>query len=162
MLSLHQLMRPISEENRQMMLNELSEWAGVVRINLQNHRSSTAEEVRKLAAGGLIEIGAHTVSHSPLSSLSHTDQQSEIVQSKADLEKILGTEVTSFSYPYGLKTDFSAESIAIVREAGFERACTNVTDAVSLRSHLLELPRFWIRDWSGEEFSRRVGRWLHD
>jgi peptidoglycan/xylan/chitin deacetylase (PgdA/CDA1 family) len=145
-------MRPISENNRQMILKELSEWAGVERVNLQNHRASTAEEIKKLAAGGLIEIGGHTVTHSPLSSLSRSDQQIEIVQSKTDLEKILGTEVTSFSYPYGLKTDFTPESIAIVREAGFERACTNVIDGVSLRSHLLELPRFWIRDWSGEEF----------
>jgi peptidoglycan/xylan/chitin deacetylase (PgdA/CDA1 family) len=162
MRSLHQQMKLISEENRQRMLKELSEWAGIGRINLQAHRSSTAEEVKKLADGGLIEIGGHTVNHPPLSFLSHPDQQLEIVQSKTDLEKILGTEVMSFSYPYGLKTDFTPESIAIVRNAGFERACTNVIDVISLRSHLLELPRFWVKDWGGEEFSKRVGRWLHD
>jgi peptidoglycan/xylan/chitin deacetylase (PgdA/CDA1 family) len=161
MRSLHQKMRSNSEENREMILKELSEWAGVARNNLQNHRSSTAEEIKRLAAGGLVEIGAHTVTHPTLSALSVPEQRKEIVQSKTDLEKILGTEVTSFSYPYGLKTDFTPESIEIVQEAGYERACTNVKDVVSLRSHLFELPRFWVRDWSGEEFSKRLGRWLH-
>jgi peptidoglycan/xylan/chitin deacetylase (PgdA/CDA1 family) len=159
---LHQQMRLISEENRQLMLKKLSEWAGVPLDSLNDHRSLTEEEIKMLAAGGLIEIGAHTVTHPPLSALSVPEQKKEIVQSKADLENILGTAVASFSYPYGLKTDFTSESIAIVREAGFERACTNVFDAVNQHSRLFELPRFWVRDWSGEEFSKRLGRWLHD
>ncbi|MHC4675974.1 MAG: polysaccharide deacetylase family protein [Planctomycetota bacterium] len=162
MRSLHQQMRAISEENRQMMLRKLSEWAGVEQNNLENHRSLTTEEIKKLAAGSLIEIGAHTVTHSPLSALSVPKQKVEIVQSKEDLEKILGTQVTSFSYPYGLKKDFTSESVTIVQESGFERACTNVVDVVNHRSRLFELPRFWVRDWSGEELSRRLGRWLHD
>jgi peptidoglycan/xylan/chitin deacetylase (PgdA/CDA1 family) len=53
------------------------------------------------AEGGLVEVGAHILTHSVLSTLPAATQRDEILESKACLEEIPGQPVTSFSYPYG-------------------------------------------------------------
>ena len=60
-------------------------------------------EVAKLADGGLIEIGAHTVNHPKLRLLSQAEQQQEISESKRRLEAVIGATVMSFAYPYGTR-----------------------------------------------------------
>ena len=61
----------------------------------------THDELRALAEGGLITIGAHTVTHPVLSTLTAEAAANEIRQSKQDLQQILGGDVVSFAYPYG-------------------------------------------------------------
>ena len=81
----------------------------------------SASELERLADGGLVALGAHTVTHPHLSSLPVPAQRNEIEASKAYLAEIVGRPVKDFSYPHG---DFSQETRALVRSAGFETACT--------------------------------------
>jgi len=66
------------------------------------------------------EIGAHTRTHLPLSTLTAAQQQDEIVGSLTDL-KTLGVNATSFAYPYG---EYNDTTLSIVGDAGFLSART--------------------------------------
>ena len=115
-----------------------------------------------LAQGGLIEIGAHTVTHSVLAALTPSSQREEIKESKRFLEELLGRKVASFAYPYGRRCDYSEQSVALVREAGFAHACSNFAGVVGRNSDLFQLPRVQVRDWDGDEFAGRLSAWLVD
>ncbi len=87
----------------------------------------SAAQKRAFVAAGW-EIGAHTMSHPRLSTLSLAQATAEIRQSKAALEAALGIEVVSFAYPYG---DCNAAVKEAVRAAGF--ALGIATDTGGLR-----------------------------
>jgi len=158
--SLHELLRPLPETERSHAVSELLSWAGLQLTPQATHGILSPEEVARLVEGGLIEIGAHTVTHPMLAALGAPAQRREIEQSKIRLEEILGRPVTSFSYPYGSPSDYTAETVALVREAGLICACSNFTDVVRLRTDRFQLPRALVRDWDGDEFARRLEEWF--
>ena len=87
---------------------------------LGRHRYMTADQVRDVAAAGMI-IGAHTVTHPDLSTLSAAAAQVEIAASKTALEALLGHPVVDFAYPAG---KFTAGVLSQVEQAGFRDAVT--------------------------------------
>lgn len=89
-------------------------------------RRLTPEEIVKIDATGLIEVGAHTTSHARLSVCTHEEQQVEIESSKDYLEELLGHKVTSFSYPYGTKGSYTQATRLFAKKAGFLGACTTM------------------------------------
>jgi len=116
----------------------------------------SVKEMIELAAQG--EIGAHTRSHTNLSTLSHADQKAEINDNLQRLRCITGQPVRSFAYPYGEFNDASSE---VVRELGFDLAFnasgTPITIGDIDRFHV---PRFEISNGiSLEEFIIRVKAW---
>lgn len=157
---IYRLLRELDAAERRAVLDRLASWCPEKPAIPNHRRPLTSKELGELAAGGLIDIGAHGMTHRPLSGLSDTEQYDEIARSKAVLEEALGTTVTSFSYPYGLEEDFTATTAALVERSGFELACTNVCDAVDRQTDPYRLPRFWVRDWEADRFRRLVGRWL--
>lgn len=68
-----------------------------------------------------VEVGAHTLSHPFLPTLSAEQQIEEISASKQRLEEITGNEVRSFAYPYGV---YNPETRRLVEEAGYQTATT--------------------------------------
>lgn len=66
----------------------------------REHGALTWSEVREIAAAG-IHIGAHSVTHRDLTTLSAADAQEEMRGSQAHLEDRLGRTVRTFAYPYG-------------------------------------------------------------
>ena len=150
-----QLMQPLPENQGQILLDALAAWAGGPRWVRASHRPMMADEVMVLAEGGLIEIGAHTVTHPSLPSLAQAAQLAEIAQSKAQAEALMGRPVTSFSYPHG---EYTPDTVALVREAGFTRACCSVAvGALTPHFDALQLPRLPVRNWDGGEFIARIG-----
>ncbi len=63
----------------------------------------TDQMVKNLYAGGN-EIGSHTVTHPDLTSLTTTQLDQELSQSKNTLQQLIGTPVGNFAAPYGLYT----------------------------------------------------------
>jgi peptidoglycan/xylan/chitin deacetylase (PgdA/CDA1 family) len=164
--SLCQLLRLLPEKDQQKALDDLFAWSGTESRSRPTHRALSPDEVLRLAEGGLVEVGAHTVSHPVLSALPAVAQQDEIKGSKAHLEGILSRVVTSFAYPYGPESDYAAETVAIVREAGFACACAGGRSiSASLfrrRPDRFQLHRVAVRDSDGEAFSRRLEGCFHD
>ena len=78
---------------------KLNHWAnqpgGIPSLKLLNWR-----QIREMD-GKCIEFGAHSVSHQHLDRLSEIELDTEILQSKTDIEDNLGGSVNVFAYPYG-------------------------------------------------------------
>ncbi|MCK4500130.1 polysaccharide deacetylase family protein [Candidatus Babeliales bacterium] len=160
--TLCQLLRPLPAEERQKVLEELRAWAGAESAGRPSYSALSSDEILRLTDSGLVEVGAHTVNHPVLSALPMFVQRAEIEKSKARLEKILGRPVTSFSYPYGSQSDYTAETGAGVQEAGFACACSNFPGLVRMGIDPYQLPRFLVRNWTGSEFERRLKTfWSH-
>lgn len=154
------LLRGMESEARRQVLEQLVAWAGLDANGRPDYRALTGDEVRVLVQDGLVEIGAHTVSHPVLSALPIEAQGAEIANSKWRLEGILGRPVTSFSYPFGGQGDYTTDTVKLVRDAGFDCACSNFPGLVRFDSDPYQLPRFLVRDWDGEEFARRLEGWF--
>lgn len=158
--SLWELLHPMTEGERQRVLHELRGWAGVEPAGRPSHHPLSLEEAVALARGGLVEVGAHTVTHPVLSTLPPASQRDEVLGSKARLEEILDRPVTSFAYPHGSKSDYTAETVGIVREAGFACSCSNFRGLVERSTDPFQLPRAHIQDWDGNKFAKRLSRWF--
>lgn len=81
------------------------------------------EQIREMADAG-IEFGAHTVSHPILSRLTIERQREEIVCSKRAIENSLSRPVSGFAYPNGRPEDYNDDSLALLKEAGYQWAVT--------------------------------------
>ena len=158
--SLWELMHPMTEAERQGVLAMLREWAGVEPTIRSEYRSLSPEELVALSQGGLVEIGAHTVTHPSLSSLPVASQRYEIRESKARLEETLGRPVRSFAYPYGQRSDYSAQTIDLVREAGYACSCSNFAGRVERSTDPFQLPRIFAQNWNRDNFAKQLQRWF--
>lgn len=109
-----------------------TEWAPHLR-----HRVMSAEQLQELHCAGW-EVGAHTLTHPSLPRLPIEQARHEIAGSRHALQQLLGAEVHSFCYPYG---DLNEQVVQLVREAGYQLACTVRKGLVHPRSEPLLLPR---------------------
>jgi peptidoglycan/xylan/chitin deacetylase (PgdA/CDA1 family) len=159
--SLCELLRPLPEQIRVDVLEYIQKWAGAESAGRSTHLPLTSEELARLDPE-LIEIGAHTCTHALLSTLSKAEQKEEVQGSKKVLEEILGHAVSSFAYPFGGRMDYNAETVGVVRQAGFELACANSPGTVWRRSDCFQLPRLLVRDWNGEAFESWLSEWVDD
>ena len=100
-------------------------------------RLMDAAQLKAWLAGGQ-EAGAHTRSHADLLALTEEDARDEVAGCKADLERLLDTEVRHFCYPYG---NHRPEHAAMAREAGYATATTTRRARSSQADDLFELPR---------------------
>ncbi len=155
-----EFLRPLSAPQRKAALGELAQQAGADPAGRPSHLPLSCDELHQLAADDLIEIGAHTLHHSLLSALPEDAQRREIVESKLMLENLVGREITSFSYPYGGRRDYSPATEALVRDAGFHQACSNFAGLVRRGTDRWQLPRLLVRDWDGDEFARHLRKAL--
>ncbi len=114
------------------------------------------DELRRLAANPLIEIGSHAFDHVVLANLEPGAQADEIGRGIRLLEEALGRKVESFAYPYGSPWDVGRRTIAVVRELRLRDACANTPGQVVRGSNPYWLPRFLVRDWDGAEFERQL------
>jgi peptidoglycan/xylan/chitin deacetylase (PgdA/CDA1 family) len=155
--TLWELLRPMTEGQRGRVLRELQKWAGAAPEGRSSYLPLSLEEAVTLAQGGLAEVGAHTVTHPALSTLSTASQRDEISGSKTQLEELLDHPITDFSYPYG---SLAAETVSIVREAGFACGCATHAGLIRQPTNPFQLPRRHIQDWDGDKFAKRLSRWF--
>lgn len=113
-------------------------------------------QLRKLAALGM-EIGAHCMTHPILTRISPAEARREIGGSKQRLQEILGAPVVSFAYPNGKPgTDYGAEHVALVRDAGFHVGVTTAWGAATTGSDPCQVPRIAPWDKSPTKFALRL------
>lgn len=90
---------------------------------LMRERKLSDAQVREMLASGLVELGAHTLTHANLPTLDDAVRRSEVLGAKEALEQQFGVPVTSFAYPFGI---FGESDVAAVRAAGYRNAVTTV------------------------------------
>jgi peptidoglycan/xylan/chitin deacetylase (PgdA/CDA1 family) len=151
---LWQILHRLPSLARDRMLDTIQEWAGRNSSPAESTgRPLTCQQVRQLASGPGIEIGGHSVTHSSLAILDRAAQQSEILENKRGLETLLGRPLRHFSYPHG---EFSENTVSLLKQAGYDSACTTQNVAVDRPVDPFRLPRISVEDWNGEEFARRL------
>jgi len=146
-------LRESPEAHRDEALGRLERWAQVPNGVDDADRPMNEAELRQLVAGGLVEIGAHSVSHPRLSVLTTGQKRREIVESRDQCAAVIGRSPELFAFPYG---DHDPESVALVREAGFRVACTTHEDLCWPAEDPLRTPRVAALDLGGEQMLRRL------
>jgi peptidoglycan/xylan/chitin deacetylase (PgdA/CDA1 family) len=158
--ALYHLLRPLPADAQRKVLEDLLTWSLARPGGRTSYRPLTIQEILTLAQGDLVDIGSHTITHPVLSARPPATQREEIQQSKAYLEEILGCPVTCFAYPHGGQSDYTAETVALVREAEFACACSASAGVVRRAADPFRLPRIHVQDWDGEKFTQVLSRWL--
>jgi peptidoglycan/xylan/chitin deacetylase (PgdA/CDA1 family)/glycosyltransferase involved in cell wall biosynthesis len=101
----------------------------------------TPDELKQIANSGYVEIGGHTLTHPRLSKLTTAEQQHQIVENKAVLEKLIGKRLISFAYPYG---DYNEQSKSLVAEAGYPFAVATNSGPLAIHQDNLAIRRIAI------------------
>jgi peptidoglycan/xylan/chitin deacetylase (PgdA/CDA1 family) len=146
------LLRRIEGDERDKLIDGFWEWAGREPEVRVSHRPLDAAGVAELASGGLVGVGAHTVSHPGLSRLSRVARSSEIADSRRDLEAIIDRPVLDFAYPFGDRRG----SRAALKRCGMRSACTTRPGRITAGIDRYRLPRIRIGDWDVETLARTL------
>jgi len=107
----------------------------------------TSSQLLELSRDNLCTIGAHTVNHVRLRTCKRAYQ--EIVESKEELEKMLGRKIKYFAYPYGSIFACSQRNIKQTEKAGFWAAFSTIKGFVPLN---LDKNRFFLPRNNGDHF----------
>lgn len=95
------------------------------------------DELAELARRG-VAVGAHGLSHVPLTGLDAGDLERELLDAREKLEARTGAPVDLLAYPFGA---FDARVRAATAAAGFRSACTTQLAPVSAGCEPLAIPR---------------------
>jgi peptidoglycan/xylan/chitin deacetylase (PgdA/CDA1 family) len=118
----------------------------------------TSEQLRGMVAAGMT-IGAHTMTHPILTSLSEAEARDEIARSRDALQNIIQQPVDFFAYPNGKPgQDYAAEHVRIVRELGFEAAFSTAWGSASAGQDMYQIPRFSPWDRTPVRFALRMAQ----
>ena len=110
----------------------------------------TWEQIREMKKSGLISFGGHTVSHAILSRCSKEQQNFEMVESKARIEKELNEECLILAYPNGKENDFTGETIRLAQKANYKIAVT--TNSGYENSN--EYDSYKLKRWGTDSFNK--------
>jgi peptidoglycan/xylan/chitin deacetylase (PgdA/CDA1 family) len=92
----------------------------------EEERVMSVEQLKGLSRDGILCVGSHCITHRSLTGMSYEEAKREIFESKRLLAKLLSTEVTTLSFPYG---EFDNRHVQLAREAGYRRVCSSEPQA---------------------------------
>jgi len=114
----HELM-PQPNRKRLEILRERHGFTPTTEYPGEEPQALSAAELAELA--DWVDFGSHTCFHPSLVTCSDEECETELRESKRELEKLLGRECRHFAYPNG---DYSEREIRLSREAGYLSART--------------------------------------
>ena len=94
-------------------------------------------QIVEMQSSGLLEFGAHTLSHANLLNLDSDSAGEEIIASKNWLEDVTKVPCETFAYPFGR---FSDETVDLLIDSGFSSAVT-VKKGIDFQPDPLRLKR---------------------
>jgi peptidoglycan/xylan/chitin deacetylase (PgdA/CDA1 family) len=112
-------------------------------MELTHQRALTPAMISEMQESGLVEFGAHTVSHVNLRRLDHEEARAEIANSCRDIKAITGCPVRHFAYPYGKADAAGPREFALCQSLRLQTAVTTRMGNLVPGSdaHLHSLPR---------------------
>lgn len=136
---LEQHLKYLPSEERELQLQALENWAGAAREAVPTMSLADLRAIHNKGFG----VGSHTVTHPILSRCTPESALQEMVDSRVQLESIIGGKVTAFAYPNGVpQTDFGPEHIELVKRAGYTCALTTHWGAATGNTSVFQIPRF--------------------
>jgi peptidoglycan/xylan/chitin deacetylase (PgdA/CDA1 family) len=106
----------------------------------QRFENLRADEISKLLELGF-EVGAHTVNHADLGLIDPEEAWREVIESKCELERLSGRDVTLFSFPFGKEINIRPQVREIVQRAGFSAMFAASGGFVRPDSDPFDIPR---------------------
>ena len=150
---LNRVFRTLARVERESCLAHLHGQLGRSPVRCSDHARLNADELRRLDASGLIEIGGHTATHQSLRAADDIEAVAEIESNRSALASVTGRVPRVFAYPYG---DGGPRDWVNTRSAGYDLGFSTVTRAVGRVHRPHWLPRLFIGNWAAEEFTGRV------
>ena len=134
------------------------------------YRYLSLNEIQEMQEYGIV-FQSHGYSHASLTELNLNDLQTELLESKTKLEKVLGHEVKFFAYPYGKYNDTVKKQ---TEQAEYLGACGGLMNLDGSINDLYEIGRVEIFEtdslitfmhkvrtgYNMLEFTKRKIRWL--
>jgi peptidoglycan/xylan/chitin deacetylase (PgdA/CDA1 family) len=131
----------------------------VTRHSFHGKECLSWNEIQELNRAG-IEFGSHTVHHPELVNLPWAEIQSEIADSKAQIENHLGTAVKAFAYPYAFpqaRRDFVSRFKDLLATSGYETCVTTLIGRHRPGADPLEIKRLPVNsDDDGRLFQAKL------
>jgi peptidoglycan/xylan/chitin deacetylase (PgdA/CDA1 family)/glycosyltransferase involved in cell wall biosynthesis len=153
LVAVHAALIEADVRSRSAALDQLLAWNPDARSPRQTRRAMTRSELRELGSRPGTELGAHTVHHLMLPAHDADVCRQELLESKIQLEELLGRPVMAVAFPYGA-ADRVTTSLA--EEVGFTTGWSVDADFVSAESDPLRLPRFDHSQAGGAIFSHSL------
>jgi len=100
----------------------------------EDKHTLTVEQLREIVARGHT-VGCHTHRHPHLASLPQENWDREISYSRKVLERLIDQKVTDFSFPFGMRRDFSKELQAYCIGLGFKTIATGISGQLYTKKH---------------------------
>lgn len=102
----------------------------------------SSRQVQEMHRAGM-EIGAHTVHHPILTTLSASEAEFEISEGRDQLQSIINAPVDMFAFPNGKPgRDFDQSHVRLLKQLGFRGAVTTAPGVARSSDDLFQLPRF--------------------
>ncbi len=157
-LAIWEKMRATATEAQRSTLGSLRELARFNGPAVSEGPCMSEEQLASLGRHELVRIGAHTVTHPALGEWPEAFQREEILNCRTRLEEITGQTVNHLAYPFGV---YNETSTKVAGALGFEAAVTTREKVVDGKSSPLELGRFEVVNWGGEEFEEYLHYWIN-
>ena len=150
-------MRSLAPPDLSSAIKDLCERYSVDLAGLSREASIDWEDLAKLAADPHVTIGSATVNYPVLSNLKDGDALREITMGRAVAQAALHRDVRHFAYPFGDRSSFRRQHVAMAAEVGLISAASAISGMVEAegRTNLHRLPRIC---WDGRVRSLRIMR----
>lgn len=124
----------------------------VMTVSIGKPGYMSGAQIRHLVQEGHA-IGLHTWNHQRLNLKTPVNWQQQIYQPKQQLEKITGTSVRSFAFPYGI---YAEQALPEIQRAGFELGFI-LDNQASQKWPLLTVRRLMVlSSWDAQSLHRRM------
>lgn len=101
------------------------------------------KELLEMNASGLVEIGAHSMSHPILANETVERSESEIRISIEELSSIIDKKVKTFAYPNGIEgLDYGQREMDFIKDTSIELAFSVDPDRINSKCNPYSLPRW--------------------
>lgn len=109
----------------------------------QRFRNLGGQDVKELPSLG-VAVAAHTVNHADLGSVTLEQAAVEVVESRRQLEGMIGRPVLLFSFPFGKISNIREEVRQMVVGAGYQALFSAGGGFVTPETELFDIPRFGV------------------
>jgi len=150
-------MRTLSPSDLSTAIRDICSRYSVDLAALSREASMDWDDLARLAADPNVTIGSATVNYPVLSNLKEPAALREMTMGRAVAQAALQRDVKHFAYPFGDRTAFRRQHVAMAAEAGFASAASAISGVVEAegKTNLHALPRI---AWDGRQRSLRAMR----
>jgi peptidoglycan/xylan/chitin deacetylase (PgdA/CDA1 family) len=125
---------------------------GDSRRSFKDRECMSWRQVRELRDKG-IAFGSHTLSHPRLYELGWKEIETELANSKEEIESQLGERISDFAYPYAFPQHdrrFAVRFSALLKAQGYKTCVTTMIGRTRAGDDPLRLKRLPLNDWDDE------------